>query len=442
MSAGNSPQAGDPAPYFFLSYAHTPKQDPNDPGDPDKWVVNLFDDLCAHIMQMTNLPHGARAGFMDRELRSGSDWPYRLAQALATCRVFVPLYSQRYFESEQCGKEWFAFSLRALNNTARGAGPAEAIIPALWVPVGLERLPQAARSIQFAHPDLGARYSTHGFYGIIKLSRYRNDYEEAVYELARRIVEAAQRTSIGPGEATTHYDSLDSAFGSQELGLPGDRRIRVTVVAPDVTCLPDDRGAYHYGPTAREWNPYRPDSVRPLAAYAADLIRNLDFRPDAGCLDDDADELLADDPPTGPGLLLVDAWATTDSECQDLLRRLDALSKPWIGVMVPWNRQDTETVGAAAKLRQSLDVSLHHKLAEGRLASRTAVNGVPSLEEFGRVLPAVVKEAARQFLRHAQAFPPAGPVVERPRLQGPEAMADPADPADPADTEYPDERSP
>lgn len=97
MPAGNSPQTGDPAPYFFLSYAHTPKQDPNDPGDPDKWVVNLFRDLCAHIMHMTNLPHGARAGFMDRELRSGSDWPFRLAQALATCRVFVPLYSQRYF---------------------------------------------------------------------------------------------------------------------------------------------------------------------------------------------------------------------------------------------------------------------------------------------------------------------------------------------------------
>jgi FxsC-like protein len=431
MPAGYSPQAGDPAPYFFLSYAHTPKQDPNDPGDPDKWVVNLFRDLCAHIMNMTNLPHGARAGFMDRELRSGSDWPFRLAQALATCRVFVPLYSQRYFGSERCGKEWFAFSLRVLNHTARGAEPAEAIIPALWVPVGLGTLPEPARSIQFDHRTLGDRYGTHGFYGIIKLSRYKNDYEEAVYELARRIVDVAERTAIGPAEPT-HYDTLESAFGRQEPNLPGDRRIRVTVVAPDVTGLPPGRGAYHYGQTAREWNPYRPDSVRPLADHAADLIRNLDYRPDAGCLDEDADELLSDDPPTGPGLLLVDAWATVDPGCHKTLRRLDALSKPWISVMVPWNRLDAETTSAAAKLRHSLETSLHHKLAEGRIASRTAVNGVPSLEEFGMALPAVVRAAARQYLKHAQAFPPAGPVVERPRLRGPEAIEGPAD------TEYPE----
>lgn len=100
--------------------------------------------------------------------------------------------------------------------------------------------------------------------------------------------------------------------------------------------------------------------------------------------------------------------------------------------MVPWNRQDAETASAALKLRQSLDISLHHKLAEGRIASRAAVNGVPSLEEFGRALPAVVRAAARQYLKHAQAFPPAGPVVERPRLRGPEAIEGPAD------TEYPE----
>jgi hypothetical protein len=57
---------------------------------------------------------------MNRELRQGQgqghEWPWRLSNALATCSVFVPLYSRRYFKSEHCGKEWFAFHRHALRS--------------------------------------------------------------------------------------------------------------------------------------------------------------------------------------------------------------------------------------------------------------------------------------------------------------------------------------
>jgi FxsC-like protein len=176
--------------------------------------------------------------------------------------------------------------------------------------------------------------------------------------------------------------------------------------------------------------------VRPLVQHAADLAKHLGYRPDVGILEDHKDSLLADEPPTGPGLLLVDAWATTAPGSRESLRRLDGLDKPWISVMLPWNRKDDETVDAEHKLRESLDISLHRKLAEGRLTSRIAVNGIPSLEEFGRALPAMVSAAATQYFRRARAYPPTGPLVQRPRLSGPEA---PADPPDPPDTENHDE---
>lgn len=423
------PGAGESAPYFFLSYAHTPRQE-GDPGDPDIWVVNLFRDLCFDIMQLTNLPPGVPPGFMDRELRTGSDWPARLAHALATCHVFVPLYSRRYFDSEACGKEWFAFSRRALNHAARGAGLAEAIIPALWVPVAPALLPEAAKSIQFDHSELGDRYSKHGFYGIIKLSRYRSDYEEAVYELARRIVDVAQNTHIDP-QQPERYESMASAFGSPGRLQTGQRRLRITVVAPDLSDLPQGRGRTHYGLTARDWNPYRPESVRSLADHAADLARNLDYRPDVGDLDEHLDALLGGEDIRGPGLMIVDAWATTQPECREKLRNIDALGRPWVQVVVPWNREDAETVEAEAALRQSLEMALRAKLAVGRVDCRIAVNGVPSLEAFGTVLPTVVQVAAKQYLRHAQAYPPAGPSIERPRLIGPAT--------DLSNTEYLDE---
>ncbi|NEE46574.1 TIR domain-containing protein, partial [Streptomyces sp. SID8455] len=78
------------------------------------------------VMAMTDLPAGASAGFMDREIRSGEGWSERLGETLATCRVFVPLFSPRYFASEMCGKEWHAFEQRAIHHRARSNQPAEA----------------------------------------------------------------------------------------------------------------------------------------------------------------------------------------------------------------------------------------------------------------------------------------------------------------------------
>ncbi|MFK8908249.1 TIR-like protein FxsC, partial [Streptomyces sp. YS-3] len=124
----------EPRPYFFLSYAHTPKNDPRDK-DPDLWVRRFFRDLSAHVMQLTALPAGVPAGFMDQHVRPGEDWQEQITEALALCRVFVPLYSPRYFLSEQCGREWFAFAGREALHQSRSEHHAPpAIVPALWLP--------------------------------------------------------------------------------------------------------------------------------------------------------------------------------------------------------------------------------------------------------------------------------------------------------------------
>ncbi|CAM5503438.1 hypothetical protein SALBM217S_07580 [Streptomyces griseoloalbus] len=46
-------RASDDQPYFFLSYAHTPRVG-NGGGDPDHWVCVLYQDLCSTIMQLTD----------------------------------------------------------------------------------------------------------------------------------------------------------------------------------------------------------------------------------------------------------------------------------------------------------------------------------------------------------------------------------------------------
>jgi FxsC-like protein len=400
------------APYFFLSYAQgsTPV--------PDVWMIQLFEDLCHRITRHAHLPAAAKyVGYLDREPRAGREAPPALVQALATCRVFVPLFSRRYFESEDCGKQWFAFTRRALNHAARGRVAARAIIPALWVPVDERHLPAPARSIPFNHADLGECYAANGFYGIIKLTRHRDAYKNAVDGLAQLIVRAVEESPVDP-EPVSDYSSLVSAFGPEARAMPGGRQLRITVVAPHQGELPRERGTlYYYGHDACGWNPYAPETTRGLADHAADLARSLGYRPDVGDLKQHGRELLGSGPPSSPEVLIVDAWAATIDSYASLLRRLDAMDKPWIQVVVPWKRGDEENEAATVMLRSALRAALGHKLAEGRATSSFAVRGVPTLSDFSQVLPTVIMTAARQYLRCAPPFPPAGhPETERPRL--------------------------
>ncbi|WP_217551683.1 TIR-like protein FxsC [Streptomyces sp. GbtcB6] len=206
----------DHQPYFFLSYAHTPQRDPAG-GDPDHWVRVLFNDLCGHIMALTDLPAGSPAGFMDREMRSGEGWTERLSENLAACRVFVPLFSPRYFSSEMCGREWYAFHERMPNARATGTATASAVVPALWRRVDRHELPDSARHVRIEDLSSGGGYLSSGIYGLIKLSRLRGEYDETVFGLAERIVRAARDSGPAPGRPRDH-ESTPNAFEPRGTG--------------------------------------------------------------------------------------------------------------------------------------------------------------------------------------------------------------------------------
>ncbi|MFF8291652.1 TIR-like protein FxsC [Streptomyces sp. NPDC016309] len=417
MQASPQARAADHRPYFFLSYAHTPRYGSGGP-DPDMWVERLFRDLCGHVMAMTDLPAGSPAGFMDREIRSGEGWSERLGEVLATCRVFVPLFSPRYFASEMCGKEWYAFATRAIYHHAKHNKPAEAIVPALWVPVPPEQLPGPAERLQFNHRDFGDRYVTDGLYGLIKLRIFAEEYERAVYELAKRIVAVADSAAISPGRPVD-YRSAPSAFGAPGRG---PRPLRVTVAAPSRHDLPDGRDPDYYGDMPLDWNPYHPDAARPLAYVTEDLVRSLNYQATVTSFDHDAGPPDAKQPPSSPEILLLDRWALKDDERRERLAAFDAEHRPWVSVVVPRNQTDHQSRAVDAELNRTLEETMPIKMGQGRAASRAAARGVPSMEAFGQILPQVVEAAAQQYLRHAAVYPPAGGRhTERPRLRGPMA---------------------
>jgi FxsC-like protein len=402
------------APYFFLSYAHESRGGVrDDEAEVAYWVGEFFRDLSLSVEQRAGLLKGVSPGFMDRERRAGNDWPTGVVRALGTCRVFVPLYSSRYFADEHCGKEWNYFVRRMSDPTTQEA----AIVPGIWDPVQPGMLPLAARAPQFRHRGSEA-YEAHGFYGIMKPSRYRKEYAQAVSDLAGRIVTAAERYPVKAGMAVDH-GALESAFGRAESAQerPESKRVGITVVALRRDELPAERlNSPCYGPSALDWKPYAPDSVRPIAETAAELARSLGYRAEVGDLYQHEEDLLCGDPSSGPRIVIIDPWALTVPYSQQLLQRLNVRDLPWIQAIVPWNAADEESRKEEGKLRVALDAAFGHKLAEVASTSSMAARGVPSLDDFDEALRQLIWAAAKRYLRNAPAYPPAGKPVERPRI--------------------------
>ena len=367
---------------------------------------------------------------MDRENKIGVQWSPELTTALARCRVFVPLYSRRYFESDNCGREWFAFARREITRKARGGEVVDTIVPALWTRLDREKLPYVAQSVQFDHQLLGERYCTEGFYGIMKLQNYRTDYQRAVYRLAERIIAIGDESGTFSDEVAVHqgaapdFDALPSAFGPASARRTAGGQLQIAVLAHDTSTLPLGRTPDYYGATPHTWSPYRPDYPQPVADYAQELAKKcLDCKPFVGAFEDGIAKWASNGRPVPPSLCLVDPWVSMSAKHQEQLSRLDQVEEPWVSVLVPWNSQDQGTHEARDDLRANLQQYLGRKLAGVPRRCQMAASGIPTLQDFGQLLPEMTLIMLKRFRKEATAHPPAGPVIERPRLR----RADPKD---------------
>ena len=127
-----------------------------------------------------------------------------------------------------------------------------------------------------------------------------------------------------------------------------------------------------------------------------------------------------------PSLCLVDPWVSVSAKHHEQLRRLDQVEEPWVSVLVPWNSQDQGTHEARDDLRANLQQHLGRKLAGVPRRCQMAASGIPTLQDFGQILPEMTLLMLKRFRKEATAHPPAGPVIERPRLR----RADPKDSGD------------
>jgi FxsC-like protein len=400
---------------FLISYSHTEHHGQGNEREPDYWVIKFYKDLSRNVEELAAVAPGDGVGVLDRDLWVEDDWLAGLPEALASCRVLVPLYTPRYFQSEACGKEWYAFASRSATQSAE-ATRAPAIVPVMWTPMPPGSLHQAVRTVAIEYDGVDS-YAQRGLYGIIKRARYRTDYHDVVRGVARRIMATAKRSRVGPWPPVD-FDILQNPFAP--VGAPASDAVRllITVVAPQSDELPPGRDGRYYGPAAWDWTPYRPASQQPIAQYTANFARGLGYRPYVGDLKERAEDLLGDSRAAHPELLIIDPWAVMRRDCRRLLASLNLADKPWIQVVIPWNPADEEATAAESQLRLALDSALGRKLERGRVTSAIAVEGVPSIAELGALLPFLIPTVGNRYLAHAPAFPPGGSVVEKPTLHG------------------------
>ncbi|WP_051829936.1 MULTISPECIES: TIR-like protein FxsC [Streptomyces] len=401
----------DTRPYFFLSYAHTPKAGARGAGDPNHWVRQLYRDLCEAVLQITTAPDGVPVGFMDESMHQGELWAERLSDELASCRVFVPLYSPRYFNSVPCGQEWHAFTRRPVYPANLDSERTSGIVPVLWAPMSRYRLPKVATELQFNHASFGPDYATEGLYALMKLSYFRSAYELAVHRLAARIVQVAEETVIPVGRRL-EFNGLPSAFN---VTAP-TKQLRISVLAYHQGELPADRNPDYYGDRRTDWHPYRPVGS-PIAQHAVRLARQLGFQPTVHEFDDEAESIIGG-AAEAPGLLLLDRWALRDPRRRELVRRFDRSDTTWVSVLEPWNTDDPECEERAGEMGELSDDALRITRRAGRpsFLGVTGPTGLRTLEDFDDALPRAAMKAKYAFEGRTRAEPEEPP-PPRPSLR-------------------------
>jgi hypothetical protein len=221
----------------LISYPHTERNGQGSERESDEWVIKFYMDLCRNVEELAAVPRGTRVGVLDRDRWVEDDWYAGLPEALASCRVLVPLYSHRYFESDACGREWSSFVGRPVGQSSQ-ITEAPAIVPVMWMPVAPGSVPQAARAVPIEYGGLDS-CAQFGLASIMKLTRYRTDYGTVVRQVAQRVVATARRFPAGPW-LVADFGSLQNPF-APAAPQPGAARLFITVVAPQLDDLSPGR---------------------------------------------------------------------------------------------------------------------------------------------------------------------------------------------------------
>ncbi|GAA4458145.1 hypothetical protein GCM10023170_055580 [Phytohabitans houttuyneae] len=333
-----------------------------------------------------------RPGFIDQEVEPGSDWNATLTDALGSAEVFVPLYSPMYFKNPWPMKERAAFRRRLVAATLRA--PGDRIIPVLWIPFRSWDVPpevQGALALGEDVPD----YAENGLRALCMLSYYRDQYLQVVKRLADRIVSAVRDSELTPTS-----DLVLERFPAPHVApkfvasvLASTDRHPSTAHAPGI-----------YGATSKAWRPFGEEQVLPAAEYVASTAERLGLLPTRIADFAGSEELFR----AYPTVLLIDPLTLDGDGGEDVLRAVAKTLPAWVRPLVVIDEAAPDSTRADRLAAEAVDMLVRAGVAKPARVSQ--------LREFVDIMPSLVTEARRQFLKHGPVSPPPGESGARFRL--------------------------
>lgn len=389
-SGAAAPPSTGRGTYFFLSYAHPAPSSEYTPADADPWVRVFFDDLCGEVRRHAQPTSRMEIGVFDQQLPIGSDVKAALATALSDAQVFVPLYSPDYFSRSWPLRERQSF----LDRVAAPGSPdtQRHVLPVLWIPFpSWDETPEVRRALA-----LGAgipAYAENGMRALCMLAPYRDDYTRLLERIAGQIVNLTERLPLDASPAP-RLDEVTRA--PVPKGADAETPFVVAVTAPAGT----DQQAL------------------PVAQHAASTAERLGFRAQVETYGDGSGQFAR-----APGVLLIDPWVAGGPGGMQALRAATKDLPDWVVPVVIADRDDPRYDERGARLADEVMDML-------TAAGLERAKRVAQVKEFVDIMPNIVTQARRQYLRNALVHPPEGTQRTRPSLRTDPAKPDPGKQSD------------
>lgn len=348
--------------FLFFSYAT------GDDPEVTQHKRQFFDDLIAQVSKHRefNLAANPDPGFLDAEMRIGTEWEPMLAQALRTCKVFVYLQEPAYFDFKLrpwCGREWHVFRSRLKKLAATLEPTAEC--PPLMIPIvwrSMARVPDAAGALQFQHRQLGDVYERLGVYSIKSRPENNGAYTDLLVRLADHIVKTASIHDLPPSLDLPSFQDIHDPFSThgraQARGgsrVEGPRCVDFVYIVGKKAELRNVRSAldgYDDGDDARRWKPYFPSADDHIAKIAEMLAHKKDRIPNRITFGPDLIDRLQEARTSQRIVVLIaDPWTLQIPEYNSVMAKYRDTNFWNCAVVIPWN-EDHETRQQAAMLEE------------------------------------------------------------------------------------------
>jgi FxsC-like protein len=342
--------------WFFFSYAHV---------DDGNFLRKFYQDLSDEVRGLVGIPK-QQVSFLDRNsIGHGSTWDTALEDGLKTCRVFVPLYSASYFQSEYCGKEFAAFRQRLHNHLIGQGNPVDdsLIMPVLWNPEDqvLSLIPTTINKIQYTDDNLQtgypAQYKSEGVWQLTRLgigltAKYYNEYWDFIRSFARNVKAAATRLQLTPSNSLTPLGAVNSIFSTATVPTPataeGPRYIQFIFVAgkkPELQAAFRQNLQFYGQNGGSDWQPYLDDYKGNALALAAEVIAELppgSQYEEVTNFSDIEDHVTRAEQQDRIVVVMVDTWTLRLQQYQQLIAPLNRLASVNCITLIAWNDSDRE----------------------------------------------------------------------------------------------------